>query len=322
VSPEQNDPTDNPPDFQFLADSIPQLVWVTGPDGNPTYFNQSWYAYTGLSPAQSRDEGWRLALHPDDYHGARSARQDARAAGQPYQLRYRLRRYDGAYRWFLGGPCPAGMGRGKCLGGTGPVLTSRTRSGPGSNSGSARPANGPPRRARRQKDRAERFFRQAPAAICVLDGPELVFELVNPAFAQLYPGRELLGKSVREALPEIARGPFYPVLQQVYQTGQTFEGKEVPFPLARYAGGPVEDVYFNFTYQARLDEQGAVDGILAFGHEVTDQVLARRQARKASNNWRCSPGPFLNCSGRPRPKGTSITAMSSGMPIRGWTSGS
>jgi PAS domain S-box-containing protein len=135
--------------------------------------------------------------------------------------------------------------------------------------------------ARRHQGRLERFIAQVPAAICVLDGPDMVFELVNPAFAQLYPGRDLPGKRVREALPEIARGPFYSVLENIYQTGETFAGKEVPFPLARRQGGPLEDVYFDFIYQPRFNEQGAVDGILAFGYEVTSQVLARKQLEES-----------------------------------------
>jgi PAS domain S-box-containing protein len=140
--------------------------------------------------------------------------------------------------------------------------------------------------AQAQRARLERFFSQAPPAICALDGPELVFELVNPAFAELYPGRELLGRTLTEALPEIAQGPYYNILQRVYQTGETFEGKEVPFPVARRQGGPPEEVYFDFIYQARLDEQGKVDGILAFGYEVTAKVLARKQVEESEQKFK------------------------------------
>ena len=51
--------------------------------------------------------------------------------------------------------------------------------------------------AEQQQQRLARFFRQAPAAICVLDGPDLVFELVNPAYQQLFPGRQLLHRPPR-----------------------------------------------------------------------------------------------------------------------------
>ena len=132
----------------------------------------------------------------------------------------------------------------------------------------------------RQKDRLERFFMQAPAAICITSGQELVFELVNASYQQFFPERNLLGRPLLEVVPEIADQPIWTVIQNVYQTGETFEGREVLIPLARHKGGSLEDRYFNFIYQARFDEQGQVDGILVFGYEVTDLVLARQRTEQ------------------------------------------
>ena len=129
-----------------------------------------------------------------------------------------------------------------------------------------------------QKARLERFFMQAPAAICILDGPDLVFELINPSYQQMFPGRDLLGKPLLKALPELDGQPIWTILQNVYRTGETFEGKELLVPLARQEAALPEDIYFNFIFQARYDEQGTVDGILVFAYEVNDLVLARRSA--------------------------------------------
>ena len=131
-----------------------------------------------------------------------------------------------------------------------------------------------------QKDRMERFFRQAPAAICIFDGPELTYELINPAFQQIFPGRSLLGKPLPEAMPELVDQPIWPVLQNVYHTGKTFEGREVLIPLARREGEAPEDIYFNFVYQPRFDEHNQVDGILVLAYDVTEQVLARQKAEQ------------------------------------------
>lgn len=130
--------------------------------------------------------------------------------------------------------------------------------------------------AERQRDRLKKFFMQAPSGICILDGPEFIFELVNPPFQQLFSIRELLGKPLIEALPEIKSQPIRDIVQRVYTSGITFEGKEVRIPLARIDGDPIEDRYFNFTCQARQDEKGMVDGILVFVIEVTESVLSRR----------------------------------------------
>jgi len=128
-----------------------------------------------------------------------------------------------------------------------------------------------------ERDRLRNFFLQAPAGICVLDGPELTFELINPLYQQLFPGRALSGKPLLEAVPEVKDSAIWEILQGVYQTGKTFEGNELLIPLARTTDGPVEDRYFNFIYQARTDSSGTVDGIMVFVIEVTDMVLVKQK---------------------------------------------
>jgi signal transduction histidine kinase len=114
----------------------------------------------------------------------------------------------------------------------------------------------------------------------MVDGPELVFELVNPGYQQLFPDRELLGKSVFDALPEIVGGPVEDMLRGVYQTGTTFEGREVRMQFARPGDGQLVDRYFNFIYQARYDEAGAIDGLVVFAFEVSEQVQSRQHTQR------------------------------------------
>jgi two-component system sensor histidine kinase VicK len=140
--------------------------------------------------------------------------------------------------------------------------------------------------AERQRDRITRFFMQAPAGICILDGPDFVFELVNSPFQQLFPGREMLGRPILEALPEIKEQPIWGVLNEVYRTGITYEGREVPVLLAKTADGTLEESFFNFTYQARRDEKNNIDGIMSFVIEVTDMVLARRKIEESERGLR------------------------------------
>jgi two-component system sensor histidine kinase VicK len=131
-----------------------------------------------------------------------------------------------------------------------------------------------------QRDRLRSFFMQAPAGICILDGPDLVFELVNKPYQQLFPGRQLLGKPLLAAVPEVKGQPIWDILQGVYTTGETFEGNGLLIPLARGKNQPVEDRYFNFIYQARLNGEGKVDGILVFVFEVTEMVNAKNDLKR------------------------------------------
>ncbi|SHI89665.1 Signal transduction histidine kinase [Hymenobacter daecheongensis DSM 21074] len=130
--------------------------------------------------------------------------------------------------------------------------------------------------AERQRARLHRFFMQAPAVICVLDGPDMVYELVNPSYQQLFPGRELLGRPLLEAVPELAGQPAWLALQQVYSTGIAYQEQAMSVAVARAEDGRLEERYFNFLYQPRENEAGAIDGVLVFAFEVSEQVLARQ----------------------------------------------
>ncbi|OUJ69170.1 ATP-binding protein [Hymenobacter crusticola] len=125
--------------------------------------------------------------------------------------------------------------------------------------------------------RLAQWLQHAPEPVCVLAGPAFVYTLVNPAYQRLFPGRTLLGLPLLHALPELATHPIPQLLQHVYSTGEPAERRELLVPIARHAEGPVEDCYFNFTYQARLDEQGHVDGVIVFAHEVTEHVRTRER---------------------------------------------
>jgi two-component system, cell cycle sensor histidine kinase and response regulator CckA len=87
--------------FRLLTELIPQLVWIAGADGANTFCNQRWVDYTGLTLAESRGDGWTRPFHPDDRAAAETAWRQAAETGREVSLELRLRRADGAYRWWL-----------------------------------------------------------------------------------------------------------------------------------------------------------------------------------------------------------------------------
>ena len=93
-------------EFQFVTDFMPQMVWSTRPDGYHDFYNKGWYDFTGLSYEETKDKGWALVLHPDDYGRAWKLWNESLESGKPYEVEYRFRRYDGEYRWFLGRAFP------------------------------------------------------------------------------------------------------------------------------------------------------------------------------------------------------------------------
>jgi PAS domain S-box-containing protein len=88
-------------EFRSLAETVPQIVWATRPDGWNIFFNQRWMDYTGLTLAESYGHGWIKPFHPDDQPRAWQAWQRAIQYHETYVLEGRLRRADGSYRWWL-----------------------------------------------------------------------------------------------------------------------------------------------------------------------------------------------------------------------------
>lgn len=129
--------------------------------------------------------------------------------------------------------------------------------------------------ARSYKEQFHSFLNLAPACIAVLGGSDFIVEQVNPHFQALFPGRNWLGRPAMDAFPDTHSRPVWAILQHVFQTGITFEGKELLFPLVSLENGPVEKRYYNFIYQARFDLEHKVNGILIFAFEVTATVNSR-----------------------------------------------
>jgi PAS domain S-box-containing protein len=87
-------------DLRALSEGLPTIVWTAGANGAGEYFNERFREYTGLSPEQAFGGGWLKVLHPDDVPIAVEHWQRSLATGEPYNVTYRVRRRDGAYRWF------------------------------------------------------------------------------------------------------------------------------------------------------------------------------------------------------------------------------
>jgi PAS domain S-box-containing protein len=123
---------------------------------------------------------------------------------------------------------------------------------------------------------AEReLFMQAPVAIAILEGPTHVFTFANPAYRALVNGRDVVGKPMLVALPDLVGQGFDELLDRVMATGEPFFGKEVGVKLEHHA--PDELLFVNFSYTPKRNARGVVDGVMVSGSDVTDQVRARQR---------------------------------------------
>lgn len=98
--------------FRLLADTMPQMVWSTRPDGFHDYYNARWYEFTGMPPGSTDGEAWNGMFHPEDQDRAWALWRHSLETGEPYEIEYRLRNAQGEYRWTLGRALPMRNERG------------------------------------------------------------------------------------------------------------------------------------------------------------------------------------------------------------------
>jgi PAS domain S-box-containing protein len=128
--------------------------------------------------------------------------------------------------------------------------------------------------------RLQEIFERAPAAICLLQGPEHRFVLANPRYRRLVGGRDLVGKTVAEAIPEVIEQGFVGLLDEVRRSGTPYLGTETWLRLQRSDATTAEDVCLNFVYEPVRDAEGKVDSIFVHAIEVTELVRARENAER------------------------------------------
>jgi len=138
----------------------------------------------------------------------------------------------------------------------------------------------------RQRQYLDELFLQIPAGMAVLEGPDHVFELANPAYLGMVGNRDIVGKPLVEAMPELRDQAFPALLDRVYTTGVPYVGSETPARLRRGPDGAFEEVFVNFVYQPLRDASGLTTGVLVFCYDVTEQVNARRRVEHLADELR------------------------------------
>ncbi len=101
--------------FSELCDSMPQLVWMANPDGSTFWYNKRWYEYTGTTPDQAAGWGWQSVHDPNEFPKVLERWQSCVSSGEPFEMVFPLRRYDGVFRSFLTRGLPVKDASGKVI---------------------------------------------------------------------------------------------------------------------------------------------------------------------------------------------------------------
>jgi PAS domain S-box-containing protein len=256
--------------FRALAESIPQLAWMADATGGRDWFNQRWYEYTGATPAEARGWGWRTFHHPEHVDRVIAGIRHSWETGEPWEDTFQLRGKDGRYRWFLSRAQPIRDADGNVVRwfGTSTDINELREAEVARDRALAE--------ARTERERLYEVFMQAPAAIAVLEGPEHRVTVANPLYLELVGNRDIVGKPLLDALPEIRGQGFVELLYQVRASGEPYSARESVVHLDRDGDGVPEDFYVDFVYQPLKNANRSTFGILVHAVEMTEQVRARK----------------------------------------------
>jgi len=286
--------------YEFLADTMPQLIWCAKPDGQGEYYNRRWISYTGLSLQQSIERGWQEAIHPDDLSNCVERWKKTIATQCDYELEVRIKRAsDGAYRWHLGRAFPLRNQRGEVIQwvGTATDIEDQKQT-----------------RERLQLAIAESTIELSLAKEqlqTVLDGATSVSIIaadVQGVITVFNSGSEnMLGYSAREVVGQltpqiihlesevVARG-----LELSAETGRTVEGFDVFVEYARqgrheerewtYIRKDGSHLTVNLVVTALRDSLGTITGFLGVAMDVTARKRAEAASRASDENLRLIVG--------------------------------
>ncbi|WP_245590588.1 sensor histidine kinase [Adhaeribacter aquaticus] len=128
----------------------------------------------------------------------------------------------------------------------------------------------------RQQQYLKEIFEQAPVGIAIVRGPEHIIDLANPTVCEIWRRKpeEVMGKPVKEALPEVVDQGIIQLLDTVVNTGVPFKASELPLNFER--NGVFEKSYLNFIYHPMRDTQGFITGVIAVAIDITEQVKFRQ----------------------------------------------
>jgi PAS domain S-box-containing protein len=140
------------------------------------------------------------------------------------------------------------------------------------------------RHQRAEQERLQSLFDQAPGFIAIMRGPDHVFEFASQAYVQLTGFRDVVGKPLALALPEVVEQGFIQLLDQVFSTGEPYVGRSVRLMLNRERDAPPTEAWLDFVYQPLRDATGAVNGVFVQGHEVTELQRAQQALLAFSNS--------------------------------------
>ncbi|WP_051313158.1 PAS domain-containing sensor histidine kinase [Sporocytophaga myxococcoides] len=262
--------------WRKLANYVPSFTWKANTEGEIIFVSEKWRAYSGLGNAELTDDEYFQCIHPMDRFHAKIKWGEAIKNRSFLENEIRCQRFDGTYRWFLMRAEPMVDQSGRVSSWFGSLIDIDERK--------AAEVEKQKSEAKEkqlfisseiQRQMLENLFNLIPAMICTFKGPDHKLEFINPAVEKFFGHRQLLGKSAKDALPEVLEQGLIRHLDKIFKTGKSFVGKEIPYAFAKDYSLEPEIFYFNCSFYAMYDEMKNINGILVFACDATEHVKTR-----------------------------------------------
>ena len=253
----------------------PAVLWMTNAHAEIIYINETWAKWVGIGKVDSVLEQWFSSMHLDDREKVELAFKKSFETQTAFEVEYKMIGEDDTIRFCLATGNPFYAGNTEFVGFTGSItdITQRVLT-----------EQILQKKMLNENDTLHKFFMQAPAALCILRGPQHIFEFTNPNYEKLINNRVVIGKPARDALPEIEGQGFFELLDDVYKNNEPYSSSEMAI---RLKTGDEENLkYINLTYQPFVNELNETEGVFAFVYDVTDTVTTKNAIENSEEELR------------------------------------
>ncbi|QCR25141.1 histidine kinase [Pontibacter sp. SGAir0037] len=252
--------------FRTMADNAPVMIGIFDEWRQCIYVNKQWLDFTGISFEQVLNSGWSSMVKEQDIAYVEGIYEKAIEEAASFRAEFRMRRHDGKYRWIVSTGTPRLGAEGEFMGHICSIIDITE----------IKEAEA---KVKRNAELLQKLFLEVPALVALVRAPDQQYVLVNPPYSKLYGERTLVGKTFREAHPELGENGFFERMDKVFSSGKAFIGKEIKAAIDKSGNGNLTEGYFNMVYQPLLDSKARVEAVLIFSVEVTELVTARKSMK-------------------------------------------
>ena len=258
--------------FRNVTSTSPTGLWMSDEEGKLTYLNKTLADWTGMPYESLLNHGWANAVIEEDRPKAAAAFMNAISSKGHYDVEFRITRGTGEVMWCRAAGDPFYNEDGSYAGYVGFCMDIHERVITANN-------------LKVNEERIRAIIEQAPLAIGLLSGRDMVVETANETILRLWGKDEaIVGLPLIVALPEIKDQQFMGLLESVFDTGEPFLGYGTPALLMRE--GILQTLYFDFVYTPMRDAHGAITGVMVLATEVTAQVVDRKALEQSESRFR------------------------------------